>query len=386
MSEQDLSTEVNPLEMSDADIMEMDIFAEGLAPSLTDDEGKQEVSEDQTDIVPEDITQDEGEEYESDPSGEVEAEETFEEAGSTEESDESETDEETDADEEDEGEEDSPESDDSDYKAQVEKILAPFKANGKEIQVDSVDDAVTLMKMGANYNKKMAALKPNLKIMRMLENQGLLDEAKLNYLIDLDKHKPEAISKLVKESGLDPLNMEVDEASDYEPESYQVDDRELALDEVLKDIQDSDTYAETVDLISDKWDQSSRDVIVNNPEVIRVINDHKQNGIFDQITTVIEQDRMLGKLSGLSDIEAYKQVGDRLHAAGKFGSTEPNTDEANETVKPPANKPKANPQLKNRKKAASSSRAKPAKKAITDFNPLEMSDEEFEKIASSQYM
>ncbi len=71
-----------------------------------------------------------------------------------------------------------------DYKGQYEKIMAPFKANGKEIKLDNPDDVVRLMQMGANYTQKMQALQPNLKLLKMLQNQGLLDEGKLNNLID----------------------------------------------------------------------------------------------------------------------------------------------------------------------------------------------------------
>ena len=38
------------------------------------------------------------------------------------------------------------------------KLFAPFKANGKDIKVDSVEEAIALMQMGANYSKKMAGL------------------------------------------------------------------------------------------------------------------------------------------------------------------------------------------------------------------------------------
>ena len=72
-----------------------------------------------------------------------------------------------------------------DYEVEYKRLLAPFKANGREISVKSVDDAVTLMQMGANYNKKMAALKPSLKLMKLLENNGLLSEEKISYLIEI---------------------------------------------------------------------------------------------------------------------------------------------------------------------------------------------------------
>ena len=37
-----------------------------------------------------------------------------------------------------------------DYKAEYERLLKPFKANGRDVSVASVDDALSLMQMGAN--------------------------------------------------------------------------------------------------------------------------------------------------------------------------------------------------------------------------------------------
>ena len=366
---EDMDIDVAQDEQPNSDYLDMsdDEFMAMMEPDLEapQEEASEPESEDSEEIEEVSIPDDEGEDTEEEVT-EVESDEPLEDM-------------EDDTEEEPEQEE---ESDDTDYKAQVEKILAPFKANGKEIKVDSVDDAITLMKMGANYNKKMAALKPNLKIMRMLENQDLLNEDKLNYLIDLSKGNKDAIGKLVKESGVDPL--EIDSDTEYKPENYRVDERELAIDEVLDSIKDTDTYAATVDVVSNQWDRASRDVVIQNPQIIKLINDHKSNGIFDQIMTEIERDKMFGRLDGLSDIEAYRQVGDRLYAEGKFGSTEP-APNANE-VKTTAVKQKPNPQTTARKKAAASTKAKPAKPALpADFNPLSMSDEEFEKLAANNF-
>ncbi len=131
-----------------------------------------------------------------------------------------------------------------DYEAEYKRLLTPFKANGRDIAVNSVDDAIQLMQMGANYGKKMAGLKPNLKLMKLLENNGLLSEEKLSYLIDLDKKSPEAISKLVKDSGLDPMDLDTDKASAYKQTTYTVDEREIELDTVLDDIQGTPTIAQ----------------------------------------------------------------------------------------------------------------------------------------------
>lgn len=63
------------------------------------------------------------------------------------------------------------------------------------------------MQMGLNYNEKMASLKPHMRISCSLDKAGLLDESKLNHLIDLDNHKPEAIAQLIKESAIDTYSL-----------------------------------------------------------------------------------------------------------------------------------------------------------------------------------
>lgn len=271
-----------------------------------------------------------------------------------------------------------------DYKTEYEKILKPFKANGKEIKVDSVDEAIQLMQMGANYSKKMASLKPGLKVLRMLEDNGLMDEAKLSFLIDLEKRKPQAINKLVKDSGIDPLDIDVNDSTEYKPSSYTVDDKELELDAVLEEISSTSAYSRTIDVVSNKWDATSKKVLLSNPTIIKVINEHIDQGIYDQITSVMDKERMLGRLTGLSDLEAYKEVGDMLHAQGKFGVA-PQAQQAKKIVKP---KPKASedPSLVARKKAAGLTQSKPStsKSSNDDFNPLALDDSEFEKMFANQ--
>ena len=273
---------------------------------------------------------------------------------------------------------------DVDFEAEYKRVLAPFKANNKQIQVGSIDDAIALMKMGANYNKKMAGLKPNLRLMKMLENNDLLDEAKLNYLIDLDKRNPAAIQKLIKDSGMDPLDIDVDKDTEYQPNAYTVNDKEVELDAVLDDIRDTPAFQETVDVVGNKWDESSRREIVANPGIIKVINEHIASGVFAEITGIIESERMLGRLEGLSDIDAYTQVGKAIQAQGTVADKQP-TQEANvsSTTTP---KQSTDPQRTSRKKAASTTKATVKKSKPKGYNPLAISDEEFEKSAGSLYM
>ena len=96
------------------------------------------------------------------------------------------------------------ESEKTDYEAFYKEVMTPFKANGKLIELRNPAEAVQLMQMGANYTRKMQAIQQHRKVLTMLENNGLLDEGKLSFLIDIEKKNPDAIQKLVKESGIDP--------------------------------------------------------------------------------------------------------------------------------------------------------------------------------------
>lgn len=277
------------------------------------------------------------------------------------------------------------------FETEYKRLMAPFKANGRDVQVESVDDAIALMQMGANYNKKMAALKPNLKLLKLLENNGLLDEGKLNFLIDLDKKSPEAITKLVKDSGLNPMDLDTEKAGDYKPQARKVDDRELALDEVLDSIQDTPSYRKTLDVVGTKWDQASKDVIGQTPQLLKTINDHIDRGIYDVIAAGVERERMLGRLQGVSDLEAYRQVGDAINARGGFNhlvSSQGKTVASEKVVIQP--KPKQGSDgTRDEKRRSAAAAAAPAgassKSDQPDFNPLNLSDDEFTKLAQKRF-
>lgn len=277
----------------------------------------------------------------------------------------------------------SQESTEVDYKAQLERILSPIKANGREIQVSSVDDAIQLMQMGANYHKKMASLKPNLGILKMLEQHNVLDQEKLSFLIDLSKGNPEAIKKLVKDSGLDPLDLDT-KAGDYKQSSYAVDEKAVELDTVLDDLKGSTHFGNLMTVVGKQWDGASRQILADNPEVLRVLSAHMEQGIFDKITGKMETERALGRLTGLSDVEAYRTVGDRMQAAGEFNGLVHQT-KATPKVAPVKSAPKPeSSETNNKKLAASPTRAKaPVKQQ--PINVLNMSDEELLKLDITQF-
>jgi len=271
---------------------------------------------------------------------------------------------------------------DLNYKAEYEKITAPFTANGVQMQIKNADDAIRLMQMGANYHKKMAGLKPSLKILKLLEKNKLLDPNDLNYLIDLKNKNPEAITKLLKDSDLDPLDIDIKSKSTYAPTQHTVSDAEVDLDSVLLDLKDSPTYEKTLTTITQDWDESSRNAIANEPNIIAVINGHMESGIFDKVTSAVTYERSMGRLGTMSDLEAYKITGDKLNAAGKLSSPDP-ADKSQKKTQSKKTDTATEEKRKARKKAASSTK-KTGTVTAPKYDPLSMSDDDFEKIDLSK--
>ena len=206
-----------------------------------------------------------------------------------------------------------------DYKAGYEQIMAPFKANGKTMQVKSVDEAIQLMQMGANYTRKMQELQPHRKTLLMLENNGLLDEGKLSFLIDLDKKNPEAIKKLLQDANINPLDVDMDEESTYQEGNHKVSDEEAQFRLVLDELYSNPVGRETLQTINSTWDQASKEVLWKQPEVMNTINAQRENGVYARITAEIDRRRTLGQIQvGVPFLEAYRVVGDELHRSGAF--------------------------------------------------------------------
>lgn len=267
-----------------------------------------------------------------------------------------------------------------DYKAVYEELFKPFKANGKMIQVKSADEVKQLMQMGANYNKKMAGIKDQLPYMKMLERNNLLDENRLSYAIDLLNGDQAAISKLIADNKIEVYDLDAEKGDRYSPSYKGVSQQELALAEVVEDIKDSPNYEKTVEIATTIWDNPSQQFIVENPEVLKIIEEHIGNGIYDTVWAEVERQQTYGQLQGMTSLQAYKYVGDRLNEQGTFSEVN-NSGQSNEA------KAQERELINKKKQATQKPRGaggKSTKQNVID--PLSLSDEEFEKLAGAGHL
>ena len=271
---------------------------------------------------------------------------------------------------------DTPETTEFDYESAYKKVSSPFKANGTDMQVKDPNDVVRLMQMGANYQKKMLQLKPHLKIVKMLEKNELLDEGKLNNLIDLAKKDPKAITKLIQDSDIDPLDIDGDVPNDYQPTNYTVTDKEYNLDTVLDDIKDTDTFTKTINVLTKEWDQQSKIAISDSPEIIRIVNSHMASGVFDKVNAVLQQEKALGKLQDTPDVEAYRQIAEHLYQQGVLTGTTTNQTGASKVS---SNNEQDTADRNKQRKAVAPVKQTTTKKATKGEDFLGLSDDAFMK-------
>jgi hypothetical protein len=184
---------------------------------------------------------------------------------------------------------------------------------------------------------------------------------------------------LVKESGIESYDLDSTEDSDYKPADYSVNQGELQLEEVLTDLEQSPHYDNVINVVTKQWDQASKQIVAENPQLLTTINGQMANGVYEKVSNEVERQRMFGRLVGLSDIEAYKQVGGELHSSGAFDSLAGN--ESSPKRKVITKNPKANNAKRTSKKRAGSVKAsKPAPQQKLPDNLDKLSDAEFEKV------
>ena len=342
------------------DANDEDQASESNTDESDDEDSESEVTDPEGDIPPEDETEEDETDPESQDTDATENTETDDTEGDT------------------------PETSGIDFEGAYNRIMSPFKASKRMMKVDNIDDAIALMQKGADYNQKMQALSPNLKIISMLEKEDLLDASKLNNLIDLSKKNPKAIAKLIKDSGIDPLDIDTEKDVDYKPTDYGVSDKEFRLNQVLDDIKDSPSFNKTLNILSKEWDGESKKVISDNPGIISIINDHVDNGVYDKVQSIVDSERAVGRLNDVPDIVAYRQVAEYLQHQGTL-VPEGHVDTPPEASVPQtkAKKKVDDEKLKQKRKAAASTKKTTGKKTETQPAYLDMTDEEFMKMQAS---
>lgn len=210
-----------------------------------------------------------------------------------------------------------------DYKALYEQIVGkPFKANGRDLTIKSADEAVKLMQMGANYHEKMAALKPVRRVAQMLQQANAMDESTVAFLLDLHNKKPEAIAKLVKDSGIDLYEFDVAQADNYQTSYQAPTDIQMQLNDTIETLATQPGFQEMFTGIAQSWDDVSQKFITENPGILGVLQEMNTRGEYQQIMDEVSRRRLFQpELAAQPMLQLFRDTEVRLREAGLLKAT-----------------------------------------------------------------
>ena len=269
-------------------------------------------------------------------------------------------------------------------KAFFDAVTSEFNANGKSYKIDNAEDVKKLMQMGLNYHQKMAAMKPNLKIVRALQDAGITSVEQLGHLLDLHAKKPEAIAKLVQDSGLDTYEFE-EQAKNYVPSTPNVNDQTIEFEMVAQELESNPSFGTVVQQLHN-FDTQTKQTIFENPNILRTLTDHVSHGFYDKIMAQLEIANALGHTRGMSFLQAYEAIGQQMFGQQQAPNQVQQPMVTPQVIPQPVPVPvasKPNPVNNTARQAAASV----TNTASTTHKPMptpkeiwEMSDEEFAKL------
>jgi hypothetical protein len=191
---------------------------------------------------------------------------------------------------------------------QVQKYK--YKANGKEYEF-TADEIMKrfpqVFGQAMDYTRKMQSIKPWRQTIDALE-QAQLGHDDVNLMIDALKGDKAAIASIIKRTGVDTLDLDVENTS-YVPKNYGRDESALAIKDVVEEISRDPEYATTHTVLAKQWDDASWAVMSKQPGLIRDLHTDVKSGLFSVIQPIAEKMKLYdGGNTGRSDLDYYKMA------------------------------------------------------------------------------
>lgn len=259
-----------------------------------------------------------------------------------------------------------------------------LKADGTEFELTE-NELKQLASKGMNYTKKMQDIKEYREHVSAIK-EAALSKDDINLMIDVLKGDKDALATVMKRTGVDALDVDV-ENSKYVPKNYGRNEVELEIEEVVETISRDPEYVTTKHIISSNWDKQSQMEFVKDPIKIAKLHEDVKNGIFDQVVPMMLKKKALDG-ARKSDIEYYIEAGTDYYqnkAREAYNASVIEAEKARKqaeikAVKEQEAKRSVVTETASKRKAATMTKPKTAKRSIDDYLNTAMSDEEFSKL------
>ena len=205
--------------------------------------------------------------------------------------------------------EEEPEKEEEPKQAEVQPIQKhKFKANGREYEFteDEVREQFPkIFGQAMDYTKKMQALKPWRKTIDAIEGAQLSHDD-VNLMIDVLKGDKDAVAAVLKRTGVDALELDV-EQSRYVPKDYGRDDKALAVKDVIEEISGDAEYSTTYKILSKEWDDDSFREMTSDPDLIKLLHIDVKSGMYDRVQPIAEKLKVYDR-GRRSNLDYYKEA------------------------------------------------------------------------------
>lgn len=280
------------------------------------------------------------------------------------------------------------------YKEFYEQVaLAKFTANGKEVEgFKNPADLIRAQQMLHGYSDKMKVFKEYKPFLKALEERKLTTDAdKFNLAMSIVDGDPEAIKKVLKEKGIDPLELDLEDIR-YTEKNTLPSQAQMLIEDTYEQAENLGVGDKFTKVINKDWDIKSLQELVTNNAVRADLLQHLSDGTYDIVSNEIKKMELLdatGVLNGMTSIDKYRMATERIYKQNQRvptvqASTKVTVDKIAE-----AEKTKAEAEFKRlavekeariaeeRRKAASVSKKKVVKKPETKPKLEELSGNDF---------
>ena len=206
---------------------------------------------------------------------------------------------------------------DNEFGIKLEKPVK-IKARGMEIDINDPKELVQLAHKGFDYFKKTQELAQWRKDIEVL-NKGQISTEELQLLADLKAGNKEAAAALLNQYGVDPLDLEPEQAVGYRPNQYYT-DTPTEVDQVIEVIKSDPDWASAMSEVTAHVPDDFLETVGSDATMLSRFAEHVKTGLAQQI---IPEAMKLQALRGVPFFDAYTMVGEQLIAQQQTAPQQP---------------------------------------------------------------
>lgn len=188
-----------------------------------------------------------------------------------------------------------------------------IKANGTTRVIRDEEHLKTLLQIGMGANETNRVVKPYMKQLKSLSQAGidLNEDGTLNFIVDLMSGDKGAISKLIKDKGIEEDFVsslyDEDNTIEYTAKDHVMSESRFTIENIIDGIKGTEYFDDTIGLI-EGLDRAGREYLAQSPNTLKHIVQDMRDGLYSKGMNEAHYRREMGTVTEQSDLLAYISV------------------------------------------------------------------------------